>query len=186
MDDKQIIELYFKRDERAILHTDKKYGNSLHSVSYRIIQSRRDSEECVNDTYLKVWNSVPPNRPEKLFSYLIKIVRNLSFNRCEYLKAKKRGGGEYQAVLDELSYCIPDRFSTEERFDNERLAKLINEFLLSETEDNAVIFIQRYFYLCSVKEIAQEKGISQSKVKMTLLRLRQTLKEMLIKEGIEV
>lgn len=186
MDDKQIIDLYFQRDENAIGETDKKYGGSLKGISYRIVKNRSDSEECVNDTYLKVWNSVPPEKPIKFFSYLAKIVRNVSFTRYEYTRAKKRGFDEMPLVLEELSYCIPDKFKTEEEIEAKELSKIIDRFLMSEGEEKAVIFIQRYFYLCSIKEIATQNGMSQSKIKMTLLRLRQSLKEHLIKEGIEV
>lgn len=186
MEDKQIIELYFKRDESAITQTDKKYGDNLRSISHRIIRNRQDSEECVNDTYFKVWNAVPPEKPVKFFPYLAKIVRNLTINRCEKLTAKKRGFGEIPLVLDELSYCIPDKSETEKEYGENELRRIIDLFLSSLKEEKAVIFIQRYFYLCPIKEIAEENKISQSKVKMTLLRLRQTLKEFLITEGIEV
>ncbi len=186
MNDTEIIDLYFKRDEKAITHTDKKYGDDLRRISHRIIRNTQDSEECVNDTYLKVWNSVPPQNPVRFFAYLVKIVRNLSLNRYEMLTAKKRGSGEIPLVLDELSYCIPDKAGTETEYDKNRLNIIIDRFLSSLEEEKAVIFIQRYFYLCSIKEIARENKMSQSKVKMTLLRLRSTLKEYLITEGIEV
>lgn len=186
MDDIQIIELYLKRDESAITHTDKKYGDDLRGISYRIIKNLQDSEECVNDTYIKVWSSVPPEKPLKFFAYLAKIVRNLTLNRYEMLTAKKRGSGEIPLVLEELSYCIPDKDETEREFDRNRLNKTIDSFLSSLEEEKAIIFVQRYFYLCSIKEIAYENKISQSKVKMMLLRLRSTLKEYLITEGIEV
>ncbi len=186
MEDKEILDLFFGRDERAISHTDEKYGESLRLTSRRITGSTQESEECVNDTYFRVWNSVPPDRPERFLAYLLKKVRNLSLNRLKYLKAKKRGGGELPLVLDELSQCIPDRFSTEQEADKNRLAEILDGFLTSLPEEKAVMFLQRYFYLCSIREIADENSISQSKVKMTLLRLRASLKNLLIKEGIEV
>ncbi len=186
MNDTEIIDLYFKRDETAISQTDKKYGNDLKGISYRIVRNRSDSEECVNDTYLRVWRNIPPERPLKFFPYLAKIVRNISLNRYEYIKANKRTADVIPLVLNELSYCIPDKFSMDETIDERELIKIIDNFLMSQSEEKAVIFIQRYFYLCSIKEIAAENAISQSKAKMTLLRLRQALKEQLTKEGIEV
>lgn len=186
MNDQQIIELYFGRKESAITETDKKYGSACRSISYRILNSHEDSEECVNDSYMSIWKSVPPIRPKSLFGYLARIVRNLSLNRYEKQRAKKRGGDERELVFEELSYCIPDGLNSEKEFDKVELAEILNSFLSSLPEEKAIIFMQRYWYFCSVKEIASENKLSQSNVKMILLRLRQSLKEYLAKEGIEV
>lgn len=185
MDDSKIIELYFARDEAAITQTEIKYGSACHSIAQRILKNKEDSEECVFDSYLSVWNTVPPVRPLNLFSYLARIVRNKALNRYERLKAKKRKG-ENELVLEELSYCIPDSLKDEDSIEYLELVEILNKFLHSLDDDKAQIFMQRYWYLCSIKEIAQNNKLSQSNVKMILLRLRESLKTVLAKEGIEV
>ncbi len=186
MDDGQIIELYLAKNESAVTETEIKYGAACHGIAYRILRSREDSEECVLDSYLSLWNSIPPIIPKNLFAYLARLVRNISLNRYEKRRAKKRGSGEKELVLDELSFCIPDSMKNETSIEALELAEIINSFLHSLEEEKATIFMQRYWYLCSIKEIAAQNKLSQSNVKMTLLRLRQTLKEYLAKEGIEV
>lgn len=186
MDDSQIIELYLAKNEAAITETEIKYGTACHGIAYRILRSREDSEECVLDSYLKLWNSIPPIIPKCLFAYLARIVRNLSLNRYEKRRARKRGGGEKELVLDELSYCIPDSMKNEASIEALELAEIINGFLYSLEEEKATIFMQRYWYLCSIKEIAAQHKLSQSNVKTILLRLRETLKDYLAKEGVEV
>ena len=186
MDDSKIIELYFARDEAAITQTEIKYGSACYSIAQRILKNKEDSEECVFDSYLSVWNTVPPVRPLNLFSYLARIVRNKALNRYSRLKAKKRGNGEVELVLEELSYCIPDSMKVEESLEYLELSEIINKFLCSLEEDKAVIFMQRYWYLCSIKQIAKNNSLSESNVKMILLRLRESLKTVLAKEGIEV
>jgi len=186
MDDSKIVELYFARNETAITQTEIKYGSACRSIAHRILKNKEDSEECVFDSYMSLWNTIPPVKPLNFFSYLARLVRNHSLNRYSRLKAKKRGNGEVELVLEELSYCIPDSMKVEESLEYLELSEIINKFLRSLEEEKAVIFMQRYWYLCSIKQIAKNNNLSESNVKMILLRLRESLRNILAKEGIEV
>lgn len=180
MTDEKIIALYFSRDESAIAETADKYGRMLTSVSYGILSSIPDAEECVNDTYLRTWNTVPPTRPRSLSSFLTKIVRNLSIDRYR----KNRGIAEMNAsvLIDELSECIPDGDGdpTEEL----ALSLAINSFIGSLAKRERKIFVKRYFFAKETEDIAREEGLSLSNVKIILYRTRLALKEKLEKEGI--
>lgn len=184
MDDKQIIELYWLRSEAAISETADKYGRYCHYIAYHILHNEEDSEECVNDTYMNAWNSIPPQRPSFLRAFLGKITRNLSLNKYEYNTAEKRGSGEIPLVLDELQKCIPASDNIENKIDAMALTELLNHFLSSLPIEQRKIFMQRYWYLSSVREIARDYSIGESKVKMSLSRSRKKLKEMLKKEGV--
>ncbi len=184
MDDSKIIELYMNRSEQAISETSKKYGKYCHYIAYSILQNDEDSEECVNDTYLRAWNSIPPNNPERLQTFLGKITRNLSLNKREKLSAEKRGGGQKLLILDELAECIPADGDTAQAIDNMVIRDAINRFLDGLPAETRKIFVRRYWYMSSVKEIADEYGLSQSKVNVTLFRTREKLKTELEKEGI--
>lgn len=184
MDDKQIIELYWARSERAIAETDRKYGKFCHRIAYNVLANREDSEECVNDTYLKTWNAIPPKHPNKFRAFLGKITRNLALSRYEKLRAEKRGGGEVPIALDELAECIPDPNTMEMTVDNRMLVDKLNIFLSELPKDARKIFLRRYWELSSVKEIASVYGISESKVKMSLFRTRGKLRTFLEQEGI--
>ena len=186
MEDGRIIDLYWAREETAIAETDKKYGNYCRSLSMRILNSREDSEECVNDTWLRAWDSMPPGRPSCLCAFLGKITRNLSISRWRKNHAGKRGSGEMQLVLTELEDCIPSVGSVEEELEGKELAASIDRFLKSLGEESRNIFVRRYFYLDSVREVADRFGVSESKVKSLLFRLRNRLREHLEKEGIEL
>ena len=152
----------------------------------RILNSREDSEECVNDTWLRAWDSMPPGRPSCLCAFLGKITRNLSISRWRKNHAGKRGSGEMQLVLTELEDCIPSVGSVEEELEGKELAASIDRFLKSLGEESRNIFVRRYFYLDSVREVADRFGVSESKVKSLLFRLRNRLREHLEKEGIEL
>ena len=184
MDDKQIVELYWARSERAIAETDSKYGKLCHRIAFHILTDSQDSEECVNDTYLKVWSVIPPQRPVKLAAFLAKITRNLALNRYEKSTAEKRGGGEVNLALDELSECIPDPNSVENQIDNRLLVDKLNEFLEGLQPDARRIFLRRYWEVCSIREIAELYSISESKVKVSLFRTRGKLRSFLEQEGI--
>ena len=184
MDDKQIIDLYWKRSETAISETDKKYGRYCHYIAYNILYDEEDSRECVNDTYLKAWEAMPPHRPNRLAAFLGKIARNISLNRYKYNNADKRSAGQVPLVLEELQECIPSATSTEQVIDDLSLADLFNQFLSGLPEERRNIFMRRYWYLNSVKEIARDFAMSESKVKMSLLRSRNELKQLLEGEGI--
>lgn len=184
MDEKQIIDQYWARSESAIAETDKKYGKLCHRIAFNILANRQDSEECVNDTYLKAWSIIPPKRPVKLSTFLGKITRNLALNRYEKYTAEKRGGGKVPVALDELTECIPDPNSVERIVDNRILADKFNFFLEGLPVETRRIFMRRYWELSSIQEIAGIYGISESKVKVSLFRTRGKLKTFLEKEGI--
>ena len=185
MDDSRILEMYWSRSEQAIAETQKKYGRYCHSIAYNILSSDEDAEECVNDTYLKAWGSIPPQRPNRLSAYLGKIVRNIALDRYERTRAQKRSG-VVELALDELGECIPDSGSGATLTDNDALRAAINGFLATLSRRNRMIFVKRYWYLCSVADIAIDMEISESNVKVILLRSRRKFKEYLDKEGITV
>ena len=185
MEDFQIIELYWDRAERAIAETEQKYGNYCRSIAYRILRDREDAEECVNDTWLRAWKSMPPERPNLFSAFLAKITRNLSLNRFEKRNAAKRGGGEVAVVLEELGECVPAHGGVEQEVDLKYLTALLNAFLGQLGEENRRLFVLRYWYLCPVKEAASRCGMGQSKAKMRLMRMRDELREILAKEGFD-
>ena len=184
MDDGQIIDLYWERSEKAIKETAKKYGKYCSYIAYNILHNYEDCEECVNDTYMKAWNAMPPQRPNRLRTFLGKITRNLALNRYEKCSAQKRGTGQIPLVLEELQECIPEPGHGERILDDMALAEAINKFLAGLPGETREIFVRRYWYLSQVKEIASEYAVSESKVKMILMRTRNRLKEALEKEGI--
>ena len=184
MEEKQIIDLYFSRSEQAITETDKKYGSYCRQVAYNILCSHPDSEECVNDTYLKTWNVIPPKRPSPLKIFLGKITRNLALDRWDWNHAAKRGGGEVAASLEELGECIPAPQDTEQIVQNKELVRALDTFLEGLPAETRKVFLRRYWNLSPVKEIASFYGLSESKVKMLLMRTRNALKAYLEQEGI--
>lgn len=184
MEDKQIIELYWNRLEKAIEETSQKYGRFCHYIANNILKNREDSDECVNDTYLRAWNAIPPERPESLRAFLAKITRNLALNKWEKNHAQKREKDTVSLALEELSECVPSTDSVESVAEQMLLTDTLNMFLASLESQPRKIFMARYFYFASIKEIASEYNIGESKVKMTLLRTRDKLKQLLEKEGI--
>lgn len=184
MDDREIIDLYWARSECAIAETDIKYGKLCHHIAFNILDNAQDSEECVSDTYLKVWSIIPPKRPVKLAAFLAKITRNLALNRYEKSTAEKRGGGEVNLALDELTECIPDPNFVERVIDNRILADKLNAFLRELSPETRKIFMRRYWEVCSIREIAELYSISESKVKVSLFRTRGKLRSYLEQEGI--
>ena len=184
MNDSQIIALYWERNEDAIRVTDQVYGPRLFAISDRLLHSRQDAQESVNDTYLKTWDTVPPQRPVYFFAYLAKICRNFSLARIQWNTAAKRNA-EVIALTREMEECIPDR-SIERSLEGEELGELLNAFLESISLENRRIFLRRYWFSDSVQEISDRYHISQSKVKTQLHRTRKKLKEFLEQEGITV
>lgn len=183
MDDSKIIELYFERNERAIEYTEAKYNRLLNHVAFSILHSAEDSEECVNDTYMKAWESMPPERPTYLSAFLSKITRNLSINR--YLKNKSRSKMmTTEKVFEEIAECIPD--VTAPISDDIALRDAINGFLASLGETPRKIFVKRYFYMMTVKEISLDTKTTLSNVKVSLMRTREKFKAYLEKAGISV
>lgn len=183
VNDQQIMDLYWARSENAISETSKKYGRYCYYIAYNILHNNEDSEECVNDTYLKAWDNMPPKRPDKLSTFLGKITRNLSLHKYEKYTAQKRGAGQVPLALEELTECIPSSDNTAHVADDLMLAELLNQFLGNLSADTRKIFVQRYWYLMPIHEIASNCRISESKVKVTLFRTRNKLKVLLEKEG---
>ena len=186
MEDSAIVELYFQRNEEAITESDRKYGRYCAAIAANILHNREDEEECVSDTWLRAWNAIPPARPRILRAFFGKIVRNLSLNRWEMQRAGKRGGGETGVALDELAECLADPGLMEWSADRSVIADVLNRFLAGLSGEERIMFVRRYWYLDSVKEIAASMGFGESKVKMTLLRTRRALAAQLAEEGIIV
>lgn len=184
MEDQQIIALYWARSEQAIRASEQKYGPYCRRIAHNILRSREDSEECVNDTWLHAWDAMPPQRPDRLSAFLGRITRNLALNRYTQRNAAKRGGGTVELALEELMECVPAGDDPAQIIDQLALEQLLNRFLATLSPEARAIFLRRYWYLCPVKEIARTGHISQSKVKMTLLRCRQKLRTMLEEEGV--
>ena len=185
MNDTEIISLYWKRDESAISETEAKYGAYCRAIARNILSNAQDEQECVNDTYLAAWNSMPPQKPALLKAYLGKIARRTSLKKWRDAHALKRGGSEVQPVLDELAECIPGN-SIESALEAAELTRLINGFLGSLPATERRIFLRRYWYLDSIAEIAGSFGFSQSKVKSMLRRMRLKLMKRLKEEGVPV
>lgn len=185
MEDNQIIELYWKRLENAISETDKKYGKYCTYIAYNILQNKEDSKECVNDTYLRTWNSIPPQRPNILKLFLAKITRNLAINKYEKNKAKKRNDN-VEIVLEELEQCLTSEESIENSTEYNELVKHLNDFLKNLTIEKRKIFLDRYWYISSIKDIASKNKMKENNVKVTLYRIRNELKEYLNERGVIV
>ena len=177
MDDSKIVDMYWARNENAIAESHKKYGRMLYSLSYSLLSSREDSEECVNDTYLDAWGAMPVARPEFLGAFLSKITRRISVDRFRARHREKRGG--IDNAISELSDCIPDGVDPVEEYDSDRIREALNGFLRSLSKEKRVMFILRYFYSKSIDEISEQMDIGESKVKTTLHRLRGELKKIL-------
>ena len=177
MDDEKIVELYWERDENAIRQTQLKYGRYCYSIAFNILGDREDSEECESDTYLDAWGAIPPARPTHLGAFLSKIVRRISIDCYRRRHREKRGG--YDELCDELSEAIPTTSTPFDEYENGRLREALNEFLSLQDKEKRVMFVLRYFYSKPVGVIALQIGASESKVKTTLYRVRESLKEFL-------
>ena len=184
MDDLLIIELYFARDEQAIKETDIKYGKLCFSMANNILSNDEDSEECVNDTYLSVWNKIPPTRPSNFRAFICKIVRNLSIKKLEFNLRLKRTQNVTVSYA-ELEEVLPDTRTAPE-WEYENLGKIISDFLDSEKEDARNVFIRKYYFFDSISDIAERYSFTERKVKNMLYHSRNKLREILKKEGIEV
>lgn len=186
MTDSEIIALYWERNQTAITVSNEKYGAYCFAVANAILSNYEDSNECVNSTWLQSWNSMPPQRPNELKLFFAKITRNLAINIYRKNTAKMRGGNEFKASLDELAECIPSGNSVEGELDKNALEQLINAFLRSLSARDCSVFLRRYFYSDSVKEIAKRYGLSESNTLSILFRTRNKLKEHLEKEGFNI
>lgn len=183
MDDRSIIEMYFERDERAIKETDEKYGRLCHGIAYNILGSAEDAEECVSDTYMGVWNAIPPERPREFKAFVCAIARRISLKRLEFLTREKRSVN-MTVSFSELESVLPDESA--EMIGDRELGRLISDFLRTQKKDARNVFVRKYYFFDTVEEIARRYSFSQSKVKSILYHTRKRLKEYLSKEGIEV
>ena len=185
LDDKSIIELFFHRSEQALSELDLKYGKLCHTLSYNILNDRRDAEECVNDTYLGLWNAIPPARPDPLRAYVCKVVRNISL-KLYYRKEAEKRNSVYDIAIQELEDCLPAPNTVEAELEMGELTRLIEGFLDSLSEENRVIFLRRYWFSDPYGEIAARTGISEKSVSMRLVRIRKQLKQYLAKSEVYV
>ena len=185
MEDMEIVELYWQRDERAIKESDAKYGRLCKGIALRLLENMEDSEECVSDTWLRAWNTIPPQRPEILRAFFAKITRNLALDRCRSSAAQKRGGGEVSLALEELKDCVSGG-TVESELERKELVAAINDFLRGLDEKERRLFLRRYWLAESVSAIAKKSGMSANAVSLRLMRLRTRLKEHLEKEEISV
>jgi RNA polymerase sigma-70 factor (ECF subfamily) len=184
--DSEIVEMYWQRDETAISETEKKYKAYLTKIARNILGNTEDSEESVNDAYLKAWDSMPTHRPENLATYLGKIVRNLSLNALRNGSRQKQQGSQRALSLSELEECIPGGSSPAQEFEAKLLTSKINEWLKTVSAEVGDVFVGRYFFMYSIKTIAGNYDMSESKVKVMLHRSRLGLKDYLEKEGFQV
>lgn len=186
MDDQDILDLYDRRDEKAIEITQQQYGIYCRSIAERILRQHQDSEECVNDTWLRAWNAIPPTKPLNLRCFLGKITRNLALNRRREQNAFKRNGDVVETALGELTESLSDQYDPEKASEDRIIIDTINSFLETLKPEKRIMFLMRYWSLYPVSKIAFDLRMSESKVKTTLFRLRKQLKLYLEQEGIQV
>lgn len=179
MEETNIIRLLFERDESVIEIVSQQFGAYCRKIAYNVLHDAQDAEECVNDVWMRLWNSIPPNNPNSLLAYLATITRNTAIDIYKRHHAEKRIQSEYTASLDELDECIPDS----NNYDISDLGDTLNRFLKLQSAESRIIFVKRYYFCHSIAEISKSCGISQSKVKSSLFRTRNKLKEYLIKEN---
>lgn len=184
MEDRAIIDLYWAREEQALEETDRKYGVYCRSIARNILRNPSDTEECVNDTYWKAWNAMPPQRPSALSVFLGTITRNLALNRCDAKRSQKRGGGQLILALEELDGCVPAHGSVEQAVEAAELGRILDGFLRDLPERDRCMFVRRYWYLDSLRDIARRYGTTEGGVKSNLYRTRQKLRALLEKEGL--
>ena len=186
MEDREIVTLFWQRDERALQAAADKYGGCCRAVARNILADEQDAEECLNDTWLNAWNSIPPHRPEALGGYLAKLTRYAALKRWRDARAQKRGGGEAALVYEELADCIPARSGPDEALAEKELAELLRRFLAQLPATQRRVFLCRYWYFDSIAAIAAQFGFSESKVKSMLHRSRKRLRDLLNKEGFAI
>ena len=183
IDDEKIIELFFELSEQAIRELDIKYGKICNNLSYNIVNSRQDAEECVNDAYLGAWNAIPPTRPNPLLSYIVKIVRNISL-KIYWRKEAAKLSGHYTIALEKIEGYIADPKTVEDEIEARELARIIEEFLNTLTLENRVIFMRRYWFADSYKDIAEFMGLSEKNISVRLTRIREKMKQYLIEREV--
>ena len=181
--DEFIVTMYWQRNEAAIEETKNKYGTLCYKNAFNILFDREDSEEAVNDTYLALWNTIPPRKPTAFWAYISKILRRICIDKLRRRNADKRGGGEYALAYDELSEMLSSGDTTQAEYDKKALNNAVNEFIKALNEKEQAVFLRRYFYFDSISEISERYGYSQSKAKSMLKRMRDRLYIVLKKEG---
>ena len=188
MEDEKIVDLYWRRDENAIRETAGKYGGYCRTVAYHILEDEQDAEECVSDTWMRAWNSMPPQRPGVLRAFLAKITRNLAFDRYRARKAAKRGNGAMEAVLDELAECADTSgsWNAEEAYEAKELGEAINRFAMSLPERERSLFVRRYFFAEDIPVIAKKYRMTENNVTVSLSRIRKKLRKYLTEGGFTV
>lgn len=185
MDDEKIIGLFFERSEQALKELDTKYGRVCHKLSYGILNNRLDAEECVNDAYLGVWNAIPPAKPNPLLTYLCKILRNISLKRY-YMKEAAKRNSTYDVAMEELENCLSSPNTVEAEIEARELARIIRDFLYTQTVENRVIFLRRYWFPDTYAEIAERMGMTEKNVSVRLTRTREKMREYLLERGVLV
>ena len=186
MNDREIIELYWNRDERAIPETAHAYGAYCYTIAHNILREAQDAEECVNDTYLRAWNAIPPTRPRILSAFLGRITRNLALSRYHRDRAQKRGGKEPELVFEELADCVSGRETVEQSVDTQELTKALNDFLTARKPNHRRIFVLRYWYAERVSDIAKRLGMTENRVSVILHRERAALRTFLTERGFDL
>lgn len=184
MEDSRIVDLYWARDEQAIDATAKKYGRYCYRIAFNILSNNEDANESVNDTYMGAWKSMPPHRPSVLSTFLGKLTRRISLNKWRNQNRIKRGSGEVMLALDELSECIPSQQNSERELEMKELAQAINHFIGALQPTERDVFVSRYWFLASIKEISLNFDFTESKTKSILFRVRKKLMNYLLKEGL--
>lgn len=186
MEDSTIIDLYWERQEQALTESERKYGKLCRSVAYNILHDREDTEECVNDTWMRAWNAIPPSRPNVLSAFFSKITRNLALDTYKASHAGKRGGGQMPVALEELGECVSCGNTVEQELALRQLTRYLDHFLRQLPEKECCIFLRRYWYLDSTRDIAIRYAMPEGSVKSQLSRTRQKLKKALEREGVMV
>lgn len=183
MEDQKIVALFWQRDQQALRQTQTRYGAYLMKVAVNVLGDPEDSRECVNDAYLAAWEAIPPHRPGDLRAFLSKLTRRIAIDRLRKNRSAKRGGGEYDASLEELGECIPGGVSPQQLLEGKELARAVAAFLLTRSETARNAFLCRYFYMDPIQEVARSCGLTESNTKVLLHRTRKALGEYLQKEG---
>ncbi len=186
MDDSEIVQLFWDRNESAISAAAKKHGKRCRSIAENILNNREDAEDCVNDAYFKIWNLIPPNRPQVLGAFISKIVKNTAIDMLKARYAEKRGKGDIPLAIEELEECISDKSNIEGTYERRELIEKINDFLRMIPIENRRVFILRYWYCCELSEIAKRFGVRKNTISVMLNRTRKKLREFLEKEGYEL
>lgn len=186
MTDSEIVKLFWKRNENALELTRTKYGSYCRSIAFNILRSCEDAEECVNDSLFNAWNSIPPQKPRNLRTYMGKLVRNISINRFEHYSAQKRGGTQAELAIGELENSLSEETDVFAQLECEVITRCINTLLQNSSKEKRIVFVRRYWYLDSIADIANAYSLSESKVTSILFRMRNELKETLEKEGVNL